>query len=90
MTQQEPPSDTQPKSNQNKGDVPVTGPAPRQHPQMDNDSEDASMLTGMSPDVSRASDFDMYDKEEAITPKIKKSPSRDAKVVRERATCGSG
>ena len=57
---------------------------------MENDSEDASMLTGMSPDKNRVSDFEMYDEEEATTPKIKKSPSRDAKVVRERAMCGFG
>ena len=89
MPQQEPPPDTQPKSDQNKGDVPVTGQAPRQHLQMENDSEDASMLTGISPDKSRASDFDMYEKEEAITPKIKKKvrpemqrwPGRELRVA---------
>ena len=78
-TQQETPPDTHHQPSQTQRDTPKTSPAPRHHPQRENDSNDASMLSGISQHGSRTSDFDMFDEEEIITPKIKKKlvPKRE-------------
>ena len=71
LTQSSPPPETRPHPGQDSRNSPEADPATCQHRELENDSEDASMITGLSPDNSCTSSLDLCDEDKTMMPKLK-------------------